>query len=68
VLAFLDLAECVGLDLEVLLHLAYGSRGRRRRHGLPLFPPSSAAGFGSCWHWVVRGCGLGLPSTARLFD
>lgn len=48
--AFLDLAEGVGLGLEVALHLAYGSRSqcRRRRHGLPLLlpPPPLAAGFG----------------------
>jgi hypothetical protein len=39
--AFLDLAEGVGLRLEVALHLAYRSRCqcRRGRHGLPLLPP-----------------------------
>ena len=46
--AFLDLAEGVSLDLEILLHLADGRRGRRRRHGLPrlprLRPPPPASG------------------------
>ena len=64
--AFLDLAEGVSLDLEILLHLADGRRGRRRRHGLPAATASSAAaGFGEDWTsgtWVglsfVAGVGL----------
>lgn len=41
--AFLDLAEGVGLHLEIFLHLADGHRGRRRRHGLAAAAAASSA-------------------------
>ena len=62
--AFLDLAEGVSLDLEILLHLADGRRGRRRRHGLPAATASSAAaGFGEDW---TSGAWVGLSFVARV--
>jgi hypothetical protein len=59
--AFLDLAEGVGLHLEILLRLADGRRGRRRRHALAAAASSAAARrrlrvVGG----VGRRCGFGL--------
>lgn len=63
--AFLDLAEGVGLHLEILLHLADGRRGRRRRHALAAAASSAAAAAAARRRLRVVGgvgrrCGFGL--------